>query len=48
MLILSSDSHAIANLGGAFEEMSDYLYDLGIRHIYLPSDDGFLTQSLKK
>ena len=47
-LILSSDSHAVETLDGVFEETADYLYDLGIRHIYLPSDDGFIPYSLKK
>ncbi len=47
-LILSSDSHAIDTLDGVFEETADYLYDLGFKHIYLPSDDGFLPYILKK
>ncbi len=46
-LILSSDSHAADTLDGAFEETTDYLYDLGIKCIYLPSDDGFKPYSLK-
>lgn len=46
--ILSSDSHTVATLDGVFEETADYLYDLGIRNIYLPADGGFVPYILKK
>lgn len=47
-LILSSDSHTVETLDGAFEETADYLYDIGFRHIYIPSAAGFRPYSLKK
>ena len=47
-LTLSSDSHTVATLDGAFEETADYLYDLGFRYAYVLSDSGFVPYPLKK
>ena len=46
-LMLSSDSHVVDTLDGVFEETCDYLYDLGFRYVYVPSDNGFTPQQLK-
>ncbi|MBQ8408633.1 MAG: histidinol-phosphatase [Clostridia bacterium] len=46
-LILSSDSHVIDTLDGVFEETKDYLYDIGFRHAYAPTDSGFAPYRLK-
>jgi histidinol-phosphatase (PHP family) len=46
-LILTSDSHSVETLDGAFEETADYLYDLGFRHLYAPGEVGFVPYKLK-
>ncbi len=46
-IMLSSDSHITDTLDGVFEETAAYLYDLGFRHAYAPSDNGFLPYDLK-
>jgi histidinol-phosphatase (PHP family) len=47
-LILSSDSHTVETLDGAFEETADYLYDIGFRHVYAPFGGEFAKFALKK
>ena len=46
-LMLSSDSHVVDTLDGAFEETCDYLYNSGFRYVYVPSDEGFIPCQLK-
>ena len=46
-LILSSDSHSVDTLDGVFDETAHYLYDLGFREVYFPSDSGFAPYPLK-
>ena len=47
-LILTSDSHSIETLDGAFEETLAYLYDLGFKYVYAPGDGGFVPYRLKQ
>ena len=46
-LTVTSDSHAIETLDGAFDEMTDYLYDLGFRQVYIPEGVDFVPCPLK-
>ena len=46
-LIITSDSHSVETLNGAFEETADYLYDLGFRQVYIPEGGKFIPCPLK-
>ena len=46
-LTVTSDSHAIETLDGVFDEMTDYLYDLGFRQVYIPEGGDFVPCPLK-
>lgn len=46
-IMLSSDSHTVDTLDGVFAETVHYLYDMGFRVAYAPTEEGFNPYQLK-
>ena len=46
-LALCSDSHTADTLNFAFEETKRYLYDIGFRHLYTLSSEGFVRYDIQ-
>lgn len=45
-ILLSADSHSVDTLDFAFEETKKHLYDIGFRHAYTLTEDGFVKYSI--